>query len=106
MLGAIIHTINFRLPPDQMVYSMIHAGDEWVFVSEIFMKAVESLASKFSQWVLMTEKKNLSFPANRVYNYEELVETGKGRELLESDAVHEDNVFSIFYTTGTTGRLL
>lgn len=27
MLGAILHTINFRLTPEQMLYSMIHAGD-------------------------------------------------------------------------------
>lgn len=104
MLGAIIHTINFRLPPDQMVYSMIHAGDEWIFVSEIFMKAVEPLAEKFPHWVLMTDNRRGNFPANNVFNYEELVESGKEQELSEADKIHEDDIFSIFYTTGTTGR--
>ena len=43
MLGATLHTINFRLSPEHMTYNMVHAGDEWLFVSDIFMKAVQPL---------------------------------------------------------------
>ena len=104
MLGAVIHTINFRLPPDQLVYTMIHAEDKWVFVSDIFAKAISQVADKFENWVLMTDNPEATFPAKNVYHYEKLVEQGKERELEEAEKVHEDDAFSIFYTTGTTGR--
>jgi len=105
MLGAIIHTINFRLAPEQLVYSMIHAEDEWVFVSDIFMNAAKPLTKRFPNWVIMSDNPEYPLPeAERVYRYEDLLESGKEAELPEADNVNENDIFSIFYTTGTTGK--
>ncbi len=105
MLGATLHTINFRLSPEHMTYNMVHAGDEWLFVSDIFMKAVQPLTQKFPNWVVMSDIPDAPLPdAKSAYHYEDLVASGEERELPEADKVQESDIFSIFYTTGTTGR--
>lgn len=105
MLGAVLHTINFRLSPEQMVYSMIHAGDEWVFVSDLFVQAVKPIFHKFPNWVLMSNNVNQPLPeAKHSFHFEKLVEEGDEKELPEAETVQEDDIFSIFYTTGTTGN--
>ena len=105
MLGAVLHTINFRLAPEQMVYSMVNAGDDWVFVSDVFAAAVKPLFSKFPNWVLMSDDTSQALPnAKLAYHYEELVDKGKDIPLPEADEVKETDIFSIFYTTGTTGK--
>jgi len=105
MLGATLHTINFRLAPEHMVYSMVHAGDEWLFVSDVFMGAAQPLVSKFPKWVIMSDDPEVTLPASAAaYRYEELVANGEERELPEADRVQDSDIFSIFYTTGTTGK--
>ncbi len=105
MLGAVLHTINFRLAPEQMVYSMIHAGDDWVFVSDVFVAAVKPLFSKFPRWVLMSDDTSQPLPnAEAAYHYEALVAKGEEKPLPEAEEVKETDIFSIFYTTGTTGK--
>jgi len=105
MLGVVVHTINFRLAPEQLVYSMIHAEDDWVFVSEPFMKLAEQVTDKFKNWVVMSDDTKISVPEamNAIY-YEALIEAGKEEIPSEAAEIDETDVFSIFYTTGTTGK--
>ncbi len=105
MLGAVIHTINFRLPAEDLVYTMVHAGDEWLFVSDVFLPSVKPLARNCPHWVLMSDDPNISLPeAKCVWHYEELVASGRPERGAEVDAVGEMDAFSIFNTTGTTGK--
>ncbi|UBM62666.1 AMP-binding protein [Candidatus Sulfidibacterium hydrothermale] len=106
MLGAVLHTINFRLAPEQMVYSMKHAGDEWVFVSELFAPAIKPILSQFPNWVYMGEDKNeeLSDGSHHFFLYESLIEEGEKKEPDFAKETNEKDIFSIFYTTGTTGK--
>ncbi len=105
MLGAVLHTINFRLAPEQMVYSMVHAGDEWIFVSDVFAPAVKPLFSKFPNWVLMSDNRKQPLPnAQKAFHYEDLLEQGEEKEPAGATLVKENDIFSIFYTTGTTGK--
>jgi len=104
MLGAVLHTVNFRLSPEHMVFSMVHAGDEWVFASDLFMGALKPLFRKFPRWVLMSDDPASPLPEAEVaYRYEDLVADGEERELPDADRVRDSDPFSIFYTTGTTG---
>jgi fatty-acyl-CoA synthase len=105
MLGAVLHTINFRLAPEQMVYSMVHAGDEWIFVSDVFAPAVKPILPKFQNWVLMSDDTSQALPdAKQSFHYEKLVEEGDDKTIPEASEVKETDIFSIFYTTGTTGK--
>ena len=105
MLGATLHTINFRLSPEQMVYSMVHATDEWLFVSDTFIGAVKPLTAKFPKWVVMSDDPDYPLPeVAEAHRYEDLVSAGDARELPAADKVQDTDIFSIFYTTGTTGK--
>ncbi len=105
MLGVVIHTINFRLAPEQLVYSMVDAEDAWVFVSDTFLKVAEPIAEKFKNWVIMSDIKDLPTPdAMNTYNYEAVIDLGREEVPPEAKSIQETDVFSIFYTTGTTGK--
>lgn len=103
MLGAVIHTLNFRLPGDDLVYTMMHAGDEWICVSDIFIEAISPVAGRFKNWITMSDNENLKIQgAERSFSYEVLVREGDFEEGFER--VDETDIYSIFYTTGTTGK--
>ncbi|MHB1610614.1 MAG: AMP-binding protein, partial [Sulfobacillus sp.] len=53
MLGAVIHTINFRLPWDDLVFTVKHARDQWLFVWEGFGELASRIAQEVPQVVWM-----------------------------------------------------
>ncbi|QQE79084.1 AMP-binding protein [Alicyclobacillus sp. SO9] len=88
--GAVVHTINFRLPLDDLVYTVDHAGDEIVFAWEGFEQAGRALQSHVRKVIWMLD------------SYEDLIESGSA--VLHEHGTGPTDTFSIFYTTGTTGR--
>ena len=46
MMGAILHTVNIRLSPEQILFTMNHAEDDVVLVHEDFVPLLASLAGK------------------------------------------------------------
>lgn len=106
MVGAVIHTINFRLPAEDLAYTMFHAEDEWVFVSDMFIDVTKSIAPKFPKWVILSEKKEgLNIEgAKEQHFYEDLVSIGELKIPPQAETISENDSYSIFYTTGTTGK--
>ena len=43
MMGAILHTINVRLSPEQILYTINHAEDDVLLVHSDFLPLVEKL---------------------------------------------------------------
>src|SRR3979409_223114 len=76
--GAVIHTINPRLFPDQITYIANHAEDKLVFFDVTFAPLVEKLAQQLKSvkhFVAMTDRAHL--PKEKIPNllcYEDLVE--------------------------------
>src|SRR5580693_8117543 len=61
-IGAVYHTLNPRLFPDQLVYIANHAGDRVMFFDTSFAKLVEGLAPKLTTvelYVAMCDRANL-----------------------------------------------
>ncbi len=104
--GAVIHTINPRLFPDQIVYIANHAEDKVVFFDVTFAPLVEKLAPQLKSvkhFVAMTSEAHL--PRGNIPNlvaYEELVE----REAADFDwpSFDERTAACLCYTSGTTGN--
>ena len=48
MLGAVLHTINIRLSPEQILYTMNHAEDRFVLVNSEFVPLYNGIASQLS----------------------------------------------------------
>ena len=82
-MGAVIHTINPRLFPEQIVYIVNHAEDKYVFFDLTFAPLVEKLAGQcqgVKGWVAMTDRAHM--PQSAIPNllcYEELRRGGERR---------------------------
>ncbi len=100
MLGAVIHTVNFRLPLDTLIWTLQHAKDEWLFIGEGFGDLSATLAPVVGQVVRMGGSPAVSPDRD----YEELITDGTDQEPDITASIDPSDPFSLFYTTGTTGR--
>ena len=105
-LGAVCHTINPRLFPEQIAYIINHADDQYVFVDLTFVPLIEKLAEHCKQvkgWVLMTDHAHM--PPTKLANtlcYEDLVNSHS--DTFEWPLFDENTASSLCYTSGTTGN--
>ena len=104
--GAVCHTINPRLFPEQIVYIINHADDRWLFIDPTLVPVIEAVAGKFrgvEGFIVMTDEAHM--PETTLPNvkcYETLL-------AVESDDFHwpsldENAASSMCYTSGTTGN--
>lgn len=106
MLGAVLHTINIRLSPDQILYTMNHAEDRFVLVNSEFVPLYQGIAGQLTtveKTLLLTdgEDKSAELP-NLVGEYENLLAAASPHyDFADFD---ENSVATTFYTTGTTGN--
>lgn len=103
-MGAVLHTVNVRLSPEDLLYTMQHAEDEIVLVYKDFIPLMEKLADKLEtvkHYVVMTDDK---LPETKLTDleYEELIKKA-GRD-YEFPDFSENTMATLSYTTGTTGR--
>ena len=107
--GAILHTINPRLFPDQLAYILNHAEDEVLFIDLTFIPLLEKIAPELrflKQVVVMTNRDNM--PESPLPDaipflcYDALVDSES--EEFEWPAVDEESAASLCYTSGTTGN--
>jgi fatty-acyl-CoA synthase len=105
MIGAILHTVNIRLSPEQMLFTMNHAEDNVVLVNEEFLPVVEGLADRLptvSKYVLLQDSPER--PATKLPlagEYEDLLT--KSSDSFNFPDFDENAQATLFYTTGTTG---
>src|SRR5512138_1794178 len=103
--GRVLHTLNIRLFPDQVVYIANHAEDEVVFVDASLLPAVEKLVPQFKtvkQYVVMADGPMPQTSLTNAVNYEELL-AGESPEYAWPQ-LDEDSAVAMCYTSGTTGN--
>lgn len=74
--GAVCHTINPRLFPDQVAYIVNHADDQYVFFDLTFVPLVEGLAPhcpNVKGWVAMTDRAHMPASSVPMLCYEDLL---------------------------------
>jgi fatty-acyl-CoA synthase len=105
MMGAILHTVNIRLPPEHIGYTMGHAEDDFVLLRDDFVPMATNLASAVKSIkgvVTMSDSGSApSLPLMNVKFYDDLV--GGGDPKFAFPDLVEDTQATIFYTSGTTG---
>ena len=105
-MGAVLHTINPRLFPEQIEYIVNHAEDQFLFFDLSFVPLVERLAKSLPTvrgFVVMTDREHLpecSIP--RLLCYEELLDAQTSDYLWPQ--FDETTASSLCYTSGTTGN--
>ena len=105
--GAVLHTLNPRLHPDQVVYIADHAEDQALFFDLTFLPLIEAIAGRVKtirHFVAMTDRAHM--PAtSKVPNllcYEDLIEPHDDR--FDWPTFDEALASSLCYTSGTTGN--
>jgi fatty-acyl-CoA synthase len=105
MMGAVLHTINIRLSPEQLIYTINHAEDDVILVNEEFVPMLEAVKDQFSsvkKIVLLSDTRttlDTSLPIDT--DYETLVAGGESTYTFPE--LDENTMATTFYTTGTTG---
>ncbi|MGH8529487.1 MAG: 3-(methylthio)propionyl-CoA ligase [Nevskiales bacterium] len=105
-IGAVVHTINPRLHPEQIAWIANHAEDKFLCFDITFAPIIEKIAALCPQvqgWIAMTDRAHM--PAIKVPNllcYEELI--GAASDQYEWPAFDERSAACLCYTSGTTGN--
>ena len=108
--GGVIHTINPRLFPEQVIYIANHAEDKVLFVDLTFLPLVEKVAAGFKSVkhiVVMTDRARMPKTAPNpalpeILCYEELIDAQDDK--LEWPSFDEKTASCLCYTSGTTGN--
>ena len=105
-MGAVMHTVNPRLFPEQLQFIVNHAEDRYVFFDLSFVALAEKLApacKSVKGWVAMTDRAHMpkaSLP--NLLCYEELLEREDGD--YEWPLFDERTAAGLCYSSGTTGN--
>jgi acyl-CoA synthetase (AMP-forming)/AMP-acid ligase II len=108
--GRVLHTVNPRLHPDQIVYIADHAEDQVMFFDMTFWPLIQAVAGRtktVKHWVAMTSRAHMppAEQAAKVPNlqcFEELVESASDQYTWP--VFDENTASSLCYTSGTTGN--
>jgi fatty-acyl-CoA synthase len=103
MLGAVLQTVNIRLSPGQILYTLNHAEADMVLVHRDFLELLDRIRPQLStarKFILLTDD-NPAAPADFAGEYESLL--ADGRDEFDFPDFDENARATTFYTTGTTG---
>jgi fatty-acyl-CoA synthase len=113
-VGAILHTINVRLSPAQILYTMNHAEDKVVLIHEDFLPILTAIKGQLTTvktfvvlsdkvYIQKTDTQSLAeLPAGFSGEYEALLK--RASPDYDFPDFDENTWATTFYTTGTTGN--
>ncbi|MBC2722127.1 long-chain fatty acid--CoA ligase [Desulfosporosinus sp.] len=104
--GAVLHTLNLRLAPEQLVYIINHAEDKVIFVDKDLVPLLESIQDQLPTLeyiVVMSDTKEIP-PSllKKPLSYETLL--AEASESFEFPDLSEWDPAAMCYTTATTGK--
>ncbi len=102
-IGAVCHTINPRLSPEQFIYIVNHAEDTALFFDTTFLPLVDKLKAHWKpikHYVAMTDAAHMPQTPGLLC-YETLVAPASDQIVWPEFA--EDSAAALCYTSGTTG---
>jgi len=105
--GAVLHTLNPRLHPDQVVWIADHAEDQVLCFDLSFLPLVEAVAARVKtvrHFVLMSDRAHLPAATTipKLLCYEDLLDAAGDR--FDWPVFDENTASSLCYTSGTTGH--
>jgi fatty-acyl-CoA synthase len=105
MMGAVLHTVNVRISPEQVLYTINHAADDVILVNAEFLPLVEAIHEKIRpgvKFVLIED--GATVPQTRLRfaaEYESMLD--RASPSFAFPQLDETTRATTFYTTGTTG---
>lgn len=103
MLGSVLMTVNIRLSPDQILYTLNHSGASVLFVHQDFLPVLEQIKLELLsvKKIVLLADGEVAVPAKFVGEYESLL--AACRDTFDFPDFDENARATTFYTTGTTG---
>ena len=107
MLGAVLHTINIRLAPAQIAFTIDHAEDDVILVHADFLPLLEQvmpLVTRDVRLILLRDDPDETPDSafDFITSYDEMMAT-RADDFVFPD-FEESTRATTFYTTGTTGE--
>jgi len=100
--GAVLHTINPRLSPEDLAYIVNHAEDRVLLVDETMVKLLDGFGDRVNLERVFVLSGDGSAPEG-LGSYEELL-SGADEDRFEYPDFDENDAAAMCYTSGTTGR--
>ncbi len=104
-MGAVLHTLNIRLPADQLVYIINNAEDKVIFVDSDLVPLMEKLADQLPTvklYVIMGDAPDATGKLQPAVDYETFI--GSQPESYDWPRLDENAAAAMCYTSGTTGN--
>ncbi|RKT57313.1 long-chain-fatty-acid--CoA ligase [Saccharothrix australiensis] len=108
-MGAVLHTLNVRMPVEQLAYTVRHAGDEVIVVDSGLLGEFAALLPRLPAAVRHIvvagpgDRTPLSGFAGEVHDYEQLI-AGMPSDYPWEEDLDERTAATMCYTSGTTGN--
>lgn len=102
--GAVIHTLNIRLSPEQLKYIIDHAEDKVIFVEGSLLPLIEPIADELEtveHFVLFNAVEGQPCSLPNVSHYEDLMAAAS--DDYDWRCADENMAMGLCYTSGTTG---
>ncbi|QGA68194.1 long-chain fatty acid--CoA ligase [Sulfolobus sp. E11-6] len=105
MIGGVLHTVNIRYPLELIAKTILHAEDKYLVVRDEFLPLIEK-----AKGIMPVGMKIISYSDSKekvrsslnTIDFWELIESNEPLE--EEINVNENDMATIFYTSGTTGE--
>ena len=103
MMGAVLHTLNLRLFPNDLIHIVNDAADRVVIVDECLLPLFEKIRPHVSvEHVIVTSASGVHRDQNGGLDYEALVAAADPSRFVEP-VIAEQDACAMCYTSGTTG---
>jgi len=102
IMGGVLHTLNLRLPPEDLVYIVNHADDRVLLVDQVLLPLVERIRSNSNIEQVIVIAPDGSAPEGML-NYEEFI-AGHDATAFCPAEIDENQAAAMCYSSGTTGR--
>jgi fatty-acyl-CoA synthase len=105
MIGAVLHTINFRHAEEEILYAINHAEDKVIFCHKDFFPFLEKWRDRMPavRKIVMLSDDGKELVTSLKYEGEFEILLSQQKEEYEFPDFDENSAATIFFTTGTTG---
>jgi fatty-acyl-CoA synthase len=103
-IGAVLHTVNLRLAPEQLEYVITHGGDRVLIVDESLIPILAPVAARLTglEHIVVVGDADASSLGREVLRYEALLDAAV--PVTSYPPVDDRAAAALCYTSGTTGN--
>ena len=109
-MGAVLHTLNIRLFPDQLSYVVTHANDKVILINDTLVPLLAKVVAELEtvEHIVVIGKGDASAleaaPNAKLHRYDELITAAEAKGPYAWPELDERAPAAMAYTSGTTGN--